>query len=153
MKNNNLKRIGLAMAILLGAGYAEFALAHTAGGPIDGAGNNASATDYAIVSCYDDGDGPTDHLYMQIEDTSPPVPGMIMSFQASKDGKMTNTSDVTSGDGQPGPVALLFAGDGSYYVSVNKTLAGLRNFVITYHCQTAGNVHTGTDINTVLQLQ
>jgi len=76
-------------------------LAHSAGATIDPAGNNASATDLAQVICYDDGDGPTDHLYIQIQDNSPPVPGLLVSAQVYKDSHMTNVTDTVSGDANP----------------------------------------------------
>jgi hypothetical protein len=127
-------------------------LAHDAGGPIDAGGNNANATDYGYVSCFDDGNGPADHLSVQIDDDSPAVAGLLVSLQVSKDRKMINVTDPISGDDQPSQVVSLKGGNGIYDISVNKTAAGVRNFGITYHCQTASGVHTGTDIG-VYQLQ
>ena len=143
----------LAMALaLLSAAYVEGVFAHTAGGTIDAAGNNASATDLAQVSCYDDGDGPTGYLFIQIQDLSSPLSGMLMSIQAAKDAQMTNDSDPVSGDATASPGTELWAGDGIYYMSVSKTAAGSRLFSVTYHCMTSQGVHTGTDI-TLLQAQ
>jgi len=65
---------------------------------------------------------------------------------------MTNVTDTVSGDANSSPAAMIGGGDGVYYLSVSKTASGARNFTVTYHCQTAADVHTGTDI-TVFQVQ
>ena len=152
MKSASLKKIIMAASIMVAAGYAGGASAHSAGATIDSAGNNASATDLAQVICYDDGDGPTDHLFVQIQDASSPVSGLLVSAQIYKDNKMTNTTDTVSGDANASPGTTLIGGNGVYYLSVSKTAIGARNFTVTYHCQTAAEVHTGTDI-TVFQVQ
>ncbi|MCX7088718.1 MAG: hypothetical protein NTV00_11765 [Methylococcales bacterium] len=149
MKNTALKQIMVATALLLGASYTSMALAHTAGGPI---GATAGATDLAAVQCYDDGNGSADHLVIQIEDFSAPVAGLLMSMQASKGIQMINITDTVSGDGNTSPAGILRGGDGEYRISVNKSNVGTRSFSVTYHCETIGNTHTGTDIN-ALQLQ
>lgn len=148
----NLQQLLTLTGILLLTPYSLDALAHSAGGPIDAAGNNASATDLAFVTCYDDGNGAPDHLVISINDSSPAVPGLLVSVQIMKDGKMINTTDTISGDGKPSNAVALQGGKGEYYVSVNKTNAGVRNFTIDWHCETANKIHTGTDIG-VLQLQ
>ncbi len=152
MKILALKKAIVTASVLFAIGYAAITSAHTAGGAIDAAGTNASATDLATVSCYDDGDGATAYLFVQIEDQSAQVPGLLVSIQAYKGTQMTNSSDPVSGDGLAGPGAQLWAGDGTYYISVSKTAAGARLFTITYHCMTSNNIHTGTDIG-VLQAQ
>ncbi len=127
-------------------------MAHTAGGPIDAAGNNAHATDYGYISCYDDGNGPAEYLLVQIEDGSPPVPGLLVSLQVFKDNKMINVTDPISGDGVPSVPVKLQGKNGTYNIAINKTAAGKRDFSVTYHCETSGDIHTGTDIG-VFQLQ
>ncbi len=127
--------------------------AHTAGGPIDSNSNNASATDLAFISCYDDGNGPADSLFVQIEDLSPPVPGLLLSVQLRKQNQMTNTTDQTSADGKASAAAVLKGGNGDYFVSITKTAAGIRNFQINYHCETATRAHTGTELGGILQIQ
>ena len=149
MKSAFLKKIIMAASIMVAAGDA---FAHSAGATIDAAGNNASATDLASVICYDDGNGAPHHLYTQIQDTSSPVSGLLVSTQIYKDNQMTNTTDTVSGDANYSIPAILNGGQGEYILSVSKTAVGARNFNITYHCQTAADVHTGTDI-TVFQVQ
>ncbi len=152
MKSDFLRKSIITVSILAAAGYASHALAHTAGAVLDPAGTNASATDLAQVICFDDGNGPPHHLMTQIQDLSPPVPGLLLSTQIFKDTQMTNVTDTVSGDANASTPAILNGGQGAYIISVSKTNSGPRNFSITYHCQTANEVHTGTDI-TVLQVQ
>ena len=155
-----LKKNLIVSVVLATVGYAGFALAHDAGATLDPAGNNASATDLAQVFCYDDtpdSSQPPDHLYIQIEDLSPPVPGLLLSAQIYKDGNMTNITDTVSGDGLASAPLVLNGGSALggfkiYYISVSKTKAGARAFNITYHCQSANNTHIGTDIS-VYQVQ
>ena len=152
MKIKAFRKSLIAVLMLLSMGQIESVFAHSAGGVIDAAGNNASATDLAQVNCYDDGDGPTGYLFIQIQDLSSPVPGLLMSIQAYKDSQMINDSDLVSGDANPSPGAQLWGGDGVYYISASKTAAGARTFSVNYHCMTSASVHTGTDI-TLLQAQ
>ena len=153
MKTITLKKSLITTSILAASVYAGIATAHTAGGVIDAAGNNASATDFATVSCFDDGDGAPAYLFIQIEDQSAPVPGLLMTMLAAKGNQMVSTSDPVSRDSKAGPGVQLRGGDGTYYVAVSKTAAGARTFTVTYHCMTSNNVHTGTEDITALQLQ
>lgn len=124
----------------------SFVSAHTAGGPIDAAGNNASATDLGSIQCSNDGTGDAKYLVVSIEDQSSPVNGLLLSAQIMKNNHMINVTDPVSGDGKPSASVSLAEGNGPYQVSVNKTAAGVRNFVLTYHCLTESGDHTGTDI-------
>lgn len=104
------------------------------------------------MQCFDDGNGVADRLIVQIEDNSPPLAGLFVSMQVLKDNKITNITDPVSGDGVASPSAILSAGSGSYLISVNKTKAGTRLINVSYHCETKGGIHTGTDIS-LLQAQ
>ncbi|MFZ4700329.1 MAG: hypothetical protein ACOYMG_09775, partial [Candidatus Methylumidiphilus sp.] len=146
------KKSIITAAVLVAAAYAGQSLAHSAGATIDAAGNNASATDLAEVFCYNDGSGEPDQLFVQIRDNSSPVAGLLLSAQIYKDNQMTNTTDTVSGDSGYSNSAVVKGGFGGYNISVSKTKAGARDFDITYHCLTSGDVHTGTDI-TVFQAQ
>ena len=146
------KRVIVALSILLAVGHANVTLAHSAGGAIDAAGTNANATDLAAVTCYDDGDGPAAYLFVQIQDQSAPLQGLLMSIHIQKGLQMTTSTDAVSGDATASPGATLNGGNGIYYISATKTAAGTRIFTVTYHCMTSGNAHTGTDI-TLYQAQ
>lgn len=145
MKNVFLQKVLVAL-LLATAGHIDHAWAHTADAILDPPGTNAGATDLAQVNCYDDGSGPPHHLFVQIKDNSPPAPNMSVSIQTFKDGQMANTTDTVSGDATAGDATTLVGNNGFYYLSVSKTNVGTRSFTATYHCQTANNTHTGTDI-------
>ncbi|MDD5320862.1 MAG: hypothetical protein PHD43_09675 [Methylococcales bacterium] len=152
MKIASLKKTFITVLILAAVEYSGAALAHSGGGPIDSGSNNASATDLAAVTCFDDGNGAPAKLFGQIKDMSPPVPGLLLSFHIFKGQQMTTSTDTVSGDASYSPGVSLNGGPGVYYISATKTAAGVRLFDVNWHCMTSGDIHTGTNI-TVLQVQ
>jgi len=151
MKIVSLKKAFITASILAAVGYAGSALAHSGGAVLDPGSNNASATDLAAITCFDDGSGPADHLIGQIKDMSASG-GPLLSFHIYKGNQMTTSTDTVSGDANFSPLVSLRGGPGTYFISATKTGPGARLFEASWHCETAGNVHTGTDI-TVLQVQ
>ncbi len=149
MKTPSLKSSFITASILAAMGYAGLAMAYGVGSAVlDPAGNNASATDLASVNC----PAGTDHLSAAVQDTSSGAPGLLVSLHLFKDTQMTTVTDTVSADGNWSPIATLNGGAGTYYMSVRKTTAGARNFIVGWECQNVDNVGTGTDI-TVLQVQ
>ncbi len=126
--------------------------------PMDVNGDNAGFVAYATVTC-SNGEGtgtPTDYFVAQVEDLSPPQDNLFLSVQVIKDkGRLAaNATDPVSGDGEPGPEARVFGGNGLYHILVNKTAAGLRTFNFTYHCKAIANdEHTLTSPPNVLYYQ
>jgi len=164
MTNNTKKQILLAVALLAAAGYAS---AHDQFGSL---GLSASATDYYVVNCFDDGSGPAYQMYYDLTDLTPyksPVPTIptlsVLSGQVTKDLMALTTSDLVVGDGNPGPSITVMggaaapgqgSGPGNYFITVDKSKAtlasavnkGIQSYHFTYHCQTKQSVHTGTEI-------
>jgi len=132
-----------AVAVLLG--QSGFASAHTAGAVMDPAGNKASFTALALVTCFDDGNGPADHIIARVRDNSPAVPSLLVSLQILKGGRAINVTDATSGDAGFSNFAVLHGGAGAYQLMANKTAAGARDFEVEFHCNAADGTHTGTD--------
>ena len=132
-------------------GYAGLSGAHDAGATMDPDGTTASFTGYALVTCIDDV-GVTDRLVASIKDTSPPQDKLFVSLQIIKGNRADSTTDPVSGDGNFSPEAKVQGGSGVYQILVNKTIAGARSFLVSYHCMTADNVHTATEI-TVKQFE
>ena len=132
-------------------GYAGVSGAHDAGATMDPHGTTASFTGYALVTCIDDV-GVTDRLVASIKDTSPPQDKLFVSLQIIKGNRADSTTDPVSGDGNFSPEAKVQGGSGVYQILVNKTIAGARSFLVSYHCMTADNVHTATEI-TVRQFE
>lgn len=152
MKIISLKKAFITSSILVAAGFANIALGHSGGGTLDPGQSNATATDLAAVTCFDDGNGAPHHLFGQIKDMSQPVPGLLLSFNIYKGNQMISTTDTVSGDANYSQGIQLNGGPGVYYISATKTAAGARIFDVIWHCVTSNDVHTGTDI-AVLQFQ
>ncbi|MGX2039218.1 hypothetical protein ACWJKU_03670 [Methylocaldum sp. MU1018] len=151
MKNTYLKAF-ISASILAALAQPGSVSAHSGGGLIDGGGTNASATDLAAVTCFDDGNGTPHHLFGGIKDFSPPVSGLFLSLHIQKGNQMTTTTDTVSGDPGYSTGVELNGGAGVYYISVTKTKAGARTFDVVWHCMTQDNRHTGTEIQ-LLQVQ
>ena len=147
MQSQSLKktasRIFFSMCLL---GYAAGSSAHNAGATLDPNGNVRSFTGVAFITCFDDGNGPADHLIARIRDNSPPVPGLLVNLQIFKGNKSNSITDTVSGDANFTPFITLQGGPGTYWIMVNKTDVGARQFEVEYHCNTKTGVHTGTDI-------
>lgn len=127
-------------------GCAGVSSAHDAGATMDPIGNVASFTGYALVTCFNDGNGEADYLSASIKDTSPPQDNLLVNLQIIKGDHAISTTDPVSGDGNFSPTVKVHGGNGVYLLLVNKTAAGARTFLVSYHCVTASEVHTGTDI-------
>lgn len=136
------------LTTLLFFGSSGVVKAHEIAGPIDPVGNVPSFTAVAMVTCYDDGNGPADYLVANIKDfpSNPAVEGMFVNMTLFKGSKAISVTDVVPGDDNPSQFIKLSAGNGVYFMIVSKTKAGARNVFVDYHCMTANNVHTGTDI-------
>lgn len=147
MKNASFKKALVAVSLWLALGHAGITLAHSGGAVLDPAGNNASATDLAAITCFDDGNGAPHHLFGQVKDLSAPVPGLLVSFHIYKGLQMTTSTDTVSGDANYSPGVSLNGGPGQYLISVTKTSAGARTFDVVWHCVTSNDTHTGTDIS------
>ena len=145
MNNQLISKAALSSAILT-IGLYGTAHAHNGGATLDAKGTNASATALAGITCFDDGTGVPAKLAVQIIDQSEPVDGLLLSVQIYKGRKATSITDQVSGDADYSPVVELEAGPGVYWVMLDKTAAGPRQFNLIWHCETADELHTGTDI-------
>lgn len=139
------KTVGMA-GIIIAACYAATISADRGDTTLDPAGNKATFTALARVTCFDDGNGPADLLAAQIRDNSPAIPDMFVSLQLLKGSKAISVTDTTPGDAQFSQQVSLQGGNGVYFMMVNKTIAGARDFEVEWHCITANQAHTGTDI-------
>lgn len=140
-------RIPATLALCLSAGLVSLdASAHGGGAVMDAAGNKASFTALARITCFDDGAGAASYLMARVRDNSAALPGMAVSIQLLKGSIATSVTDTVSGNADYSAYAVLNGGNGVYTLLLNKTLAGARSFDLEWHCMTAGNDHTGTDI-------
>jgi hypothetical protein len=113
---------------------------------MDAPGTSATFTGLGRVTCFDDGSGPAALLMARIRDNSSVVPGLLVNLQLLKGPAALSISDTVSGDATYSDYIALPGGNGVYTIMVNKTAAGARNFDLEWHCLTADNLHTGTDI-------
>ena len=142
-----MTRVFVRSALLLSAALLSLdASAHGGGAVMDAAGNKAAFTAYANITCFDDGNGPASYLMARVRDNSAPIAGMVVSLQLLKGSRATSVSDTVSGDANYSAFASLTGGNGVYSLLINKSLAGARSFDLEWHCMTAGDTHTGTDI-------
>ena len=143
----NCKKI-MSATLLVAAGYAGLATAHTQSGTLGSAASAAAATDVYAVTCSNDGSGPPAKLFLQVQDLPPKLPTVLVGIQATK-GVVASTQsiDTVDGDGVYSKGVTLSGGAGVYSLKVNKfasTVKGAETYVAQFHCQTAAGVHTGT---------
>jgi len=142
---NKLKLISMVALMSLGL-QSPLVLAHGGNALFDPAGDTPSFTALARITCSDDGNGPANQLIARIRDNSAPVEGLYFSLQLLKGSKATSVTDTTPGDANYSDYAVLAGGNGTYYMLLNHTKAGAKDFDLEWHCLTATNAHTGTDI-------
>ena len=132
--------------IMTATGYAALSSADDEGAVMDPSGSVPGFTGYAEVTCFDSGDGLPDYLEASIKDTSPPQGNLLVNLQIIKGNSAISTTDPVPGDANFSPVVSVHEGGGVYLLLVNKTGAGARSFLVSYHCKTASGIHTGTGI-------
>ena len=142
-----MKKKIMAASLLIAAGYAGLAAAHTQSGALGSAASSAAATDVYAVSCSNNGSGAPAKLFLQVKDLAP-VLAPVISIQASK-GTIASTQsvDIKDGDAIYSTGVYLSGGAGVYSLKVNKfasTVKGLETYTAQFHCTTAAGVHTGT---------
>lgn len=131
-------------AALLAAGTPNVALAHTETGTL---GIDASATDLYLITCDDNGNGVPAYLLTQV--VSSAKTGPLIGVLTSKGSQAVNSTDPANGDANYSPAVKVEGGRGDYLLAVSKTKKGKGVYVLQYHCLTATDVHTGTEIVTL----
>lgn len=162
MKNATLKikPIIVFMMAMLGLTVAANAVAHDQIGSL---GEDASATDYYMVTCSTDAGGESDRLEVRLLDATITPGGGKISAVIQRENVAATASDpvrVTRGEGcagfndvkqdkNPGPLSSVALGNGVYYIMVHKQKPGPKNYLLQYHCKSAEGIHTGTAIVTI----
>ncbi len=146
IKLRTVPLVAIALALLMFC-QIRASHAHDIAGPIDPNGV-PSFTVVAAVTCFDDGNGPADYMMARIKDlpSNPAVPGMFVNMTMLKANAALSITDIIPADDAPSQWIALRGGNGVYSLIVSKTLPGMREISVEYHCMTAFNVHTGTDI-------
>ncbi len=150
MKYKLFDKMAHATLLISALTFSGLSSAHEAGATMDPAGTSASFTGFAVVSCTNEGNLPTSYLEASIKDNDLPQDNLLINLQVFHLGsginRAVNTTDPISGDDQFSPTVKVEAGNGTYYLIVNKTGVGPRSFTVTYHCKAADGTHTPTDI-------
>jgi hypothetical protein len=155
MQLSNKLLFGLAFSVL-----STHALAHDQNGDL---GLAQGTVDYYQVHCYDDGSGAPGYLELAVQDL-PPALAPVVSMQVTRSYKVgttlynkiaSTTDNKEDAAYSPEIIAQWIApteNDAYFFVMINKNKAATdrEKYTFAYHCMTATNEHTGTDI---LQLQ
>jgi hypothetical protein len=152
--NTKIKTTLLSSTILIVSSYTSTVLAHDYQESLKAA-FGASATDLYRIDCSQDSQAasqsPTHQLFVQIRDDS--AAGGKLSATASVFtpgfGKATTVTDPAGGDVTLSPSKALTvigadAQDVQFFIAVSHSATGLKNYVLSYHCQDASGQHTGT---------
>ncbi|WP_373508828.1 hypothetical protein [Thiocapsa sp.] len=146
MRFNKYTTAIIAAAMVTLGTYSGSLLAHGASAVMDSQGNDSAFTGLARVTCFNDGNGDTADLIARVRDNSAPVFGLYLTVHLLKGTRAIHVTDNFPGDAQYSPFISLPGGNGVYQMMLTKTQAGARAFDLEWHCMTAGNIHTGTDI-------
>jgi hypothetical protein len=127
----------LLVAVLLSADFPQTALAHTANGALKAA---AGSVDVYETSCSKNSAGATGMFSSRVKATKA---GAIVSIQASKGKLASQATDIKGGNAVYSAVATLKGGgEGIYTLLVDKSNAGVTDYVLEAHCETTTGNHT-----------
>lgn len=144
MKNVSKILLATTLASLMG-----LASAHSQNGAVGSTKNGNAATDIYTVSCYNDGAGEAAKLWYRVKDLAP-VLAPVISAQAGTGGSSADTKDGDTIFSTAATTSVLNAQKKVISVALKimksaSTVKGSESYVAEFHCQTAGNVHTGTN--------
>lgn len=155
MKHKYPMRSWLTVSVLIAAGYAGIASAHTQTGVL---GKRVDTSDIYEITCADDGNGPPARLEVEIEDLLPVKPPRVSVLVQKEGSESVTTTDPKDGDNRPGLTVSNNGGAGTYTVTVSKlpkpgkpdkTRRYKELYSLDYHCITSSNQHTGTTLSTI----
>lgn len=137
-------------SLFIFTGYSSLISAHTLPGVLGKKKSKAAATDQFTVTCFNDGAGEPDHLFVHVRDERPRNPALItiQAFNQATSVATSLSTDPADGDAGYSPGAVIGTGAGPYFVTVNKSRSkkiGAEIYTVEFHCQTASGEHTGTD--------
>lgn len=139
MKKLVLQRIISTTALLAAMSFTGLASAHTVPGSL---GIKAGAVDVFTTTCSKNAAGATGKFLTKVKGVT--KKGPLVSVKVIKGKLASNTTDKINGDAVYSPDGIIKAGgEGAYTVSVSKTGAGMMNYVLETHCQTAKATHSG----------
>ncbi|ASF46175.1 hypothetical protein [Methylovulum psychrotolerans] len=135
MKKISLKNALVITPFLAFIGQANVAFGHQISGASLGV---ATAIDYYLVFCHDDGSDITDHFDAAVKGVST-AGTPIISIQVSKNNAIFNATDSVNGDAIYSPWARVKGGSGDYLMAVNKIGSASVAYEVQFYCYTVNN--------------
>lgn len=151
MKYLQIKPALLAAAVLSASAYTGLSSAHCLTGRALGAAT--SAVDLYRVKCFNDGSGDADHIdaLVNLEAGGSSVRAQIAregfapsAISTDTTNAATNCAAATTITLDPSAQQAGASGNGDYNILVNKTSTTAKTYGLVFHCETSGNVETGT---------
>lgn len=143
---HKLIQLFLATSVLV------FSAAVVADETVGSIGKGSKKVDYYQIECYNDGNGVTELLELNIRDNDGIKANSVFSAQVLKGALAYNTTDNGSdGDTKHSPTIKIRGGDGIYHVLIGKSRVAADDYVLDYHCVTKNDKHTGTNTFPVVQ--
>jgi len=135
------KKTRLIILLALLCGRPAITLAHEQPGNL---GISPSATDVWRVSCFNDSSGPTYRLFFTIR-SEVASPALVSAQVLNGDQALSATDHINADPVSSHELDVVHQGNNdSYTIVVDKSAAGKASYFMEYHCQTSGDVHTGT---------
>lgn len=148
MRFLNMKQIVTAICGGFLVAQASVGLAHDQTGSFTT--GLAAAVDFYTVTCFDDGNGAPARLEAQVRDTTAStskVHILIHKGTSCTTNKCAQASfDATDNNTTYSPLVSVSQGAGTYNLYVMHSATGTDSYTASFHCKTAGNVHTGTSV-------
>ena len=150
-----IKKVTLIGLLIIASGFQFKAVAHSLNGQSlasEIAKLTSGPTDLWLVSCYNDGNGPAAYLKVLLQATP------ATHLQISRNQQSISVTGVSTAQGKFSktitlkpvkPGTTVNDGNGDYLVMVNKSQAAKAVYSFDFHCKTASDDHTGTDISNV----
>ena len=150
-----IKKVILLGLLIIASGYQFKAVAHSNNNQSlkkESTALTSGPTDLWVISCSNDGNGPTAYLKVQLQATP------ATHLQISRNQQSISVTGVSTAQGKFSktitlkpvkPGTTVNDGNGDYLVMVNKSQASRASYSFDYHCMTASGGHTGTDISAV----
>ena len=140
--------------MLTSIAYASVSYAHDLNSSLGKKTTGKAATDVFWITCLNDGNGEPGYLYLRLKEKLPRDTKIkkypLLSIQAYKDTISSPLStDPINADAGYAPALKVTGVAGIYQVYINKglsTLKAISTYYVQYHCKTATNQHTGTEI-------
>ena len=150
-----IKKVILVGLLIIASGFQLKAAAHANNSQSlkkESTALTSGPTDLWVVSCFDNGTGPSAYLSVQLQATPATHLQILKNHQTISVTGISNARGKFSKYISLRPVKLGTTendGNGDYLVMVDKSKAPAAVYSFNYHCKTADGGHAGTDISSL----